>query len=62
MGCLRLDILDEQFYKPTALREASDLTSECEYASAENRRTGATLFSAKTFFCFVFFSHKKNHY
>jgi RHS repeat-associated protein len=60
VGCVRLDILDKQYYKPTALREAFKKHERSEYDIAENRRTGATLFSAKTFFCFVFFSHKKN--
>ena len=65
MGCLRLDILDEQYYRtefwdsciskgfaPISLHsEASKKHEEQrdEYHIAEKRCTGATFFSAKTF-------------
>jgi hypothetical protein len=35
---------------------------QSEYITAKNRRTGATLFLAKSFFWFVFFALKKNEH
>ena len=65
MGCLRLDILDEQYYKtefwdgciskgfaPVQMRSEAIKNYEeqrDEYLAAEKRCTGATFFSAKTF-------------
>ncbi|MCL2026979.1 MAG: hypothetical protein FWG79_00670 [Bacteroidales bacterium] len=62
MGCIRLDILDEQYYKPTTLGVASEFTSESEYLAAENVGAAAEIiFSAKSFSLVRFFLLSKRN-